>query len=143
MKRFGLNIILIICLTILSLGMAACQKDSINGKLDGQWQIMKIEKLSDGSVEIPASGKYICIYLHVVNLNPSSGYMGRPYSGNMSYDKKTGVVTIDFPYNTGDNASQLAPWGIYSNPVVFHVETVDNKQLVLRSESTIVTCRRY
>ena len=143
MKRFGLNIILIICLTVLSLGMAACQKDSINGKLDGQWQIMKIEKLSDGSVEIPASGRYICIYLHVVNLNPSSGYMGRPYSGNMSYDKQTGILSIDFPYNKGEEAVQLAPWGIYSNPVTFHVETVNGKQLVLRSDATIVTCRRY
>ena len=143
MKRFGLNIILIICLTVLSLGMAACQKDSINGKLDGQWQIMKIEKLSDGLVEIPASGRYICIYLHVVNLNPSSGYMGRPYSGNMSYDKQTGILSIDFPYNKGEEAVQLAPWGIYSNPVTFHVETVNGKQLVLRSDATIVTCRRY
>ena len=143
MKRFGLNIILIICLTVLALGMTSCQKDSINGKLDGQWQIMKIEKLSDGSVEIPASGKYICIYLHVVNLNPSSGYMGRPYSGNMSYDKKTGVVTIDFPYNEGDQVSVLATWGIYSNPVTFHVEFLNNKQLELRSDDAIITCRRY
>lgn len=138
------SIALIICAACLFI-FPSCRKTPINGKLDAQWQIMKIEYLEDAEEWAPAQRRYIDINLHVVNLrsvseNESSGAV---IAGNLNYDKGTSIVTMDFPYNTGNSASALQSWGIYSNPVVFHIIKLDGKELIMKSSETIVTCRRY
>lgn len=131
---------------IISLiSLPSCRKTPINGKLDAQWQIMKIEYLEDAEEWTPEQRRYIDINLHVVNLrsvseNESSGAV---IAGNLNYDKGTSTVTMDFPYNTGNSVFALQSWGIYSNPVFFHIIKLDGKELILKSSETIVTCRRY
>lgn len=145
MKKITTILLPAICAVTILLSLSSCRKASINGKLDAQWQIMKIEHLADGTVETPELRSYINLNLHVVNLryvrNESAGMV---YSGNMHYDKDKSTLTMDFPYNKdSDKLKALQQWGIYTNPIVFDIMKLDNKQLVLKSPETIVTCRRY
>lgn len=135
-----------VCLAIIILAAGGCRKMPINGKLDGQWQIMKIENLQDGSDVTSVYRSYIDISLHVVNLRNVSldESAGSVISGNMKYDKGGNTLYMDFPYNTeGSKLDQLQLWGIYSNPVTFDIVKLDGKQLILKSPETLITCRRY
>lgn len=121
--------------------MGSCRKASDNGKLDGQWQIMQIETLDDDQVRVPQRRVYICLNLHVVQLSSVGGISA---SGNMKYDKASGELNWDFPYHvTPQEISSLSEWGIYSNPVTLHVVKLDGKSMVLKSDKSVITCRRF
>lgn len=142
MKKLRFNLILTALVAIMSLLLlGACRKAPINGKLDGQWQIMNIELTADGSDATPSVRSYIDINLHVVNLRNINQNL---VAGNLSYDKDASKLTLDFPYNTeGDALLFLREWGIYQTPVTLDIVKLDGKQLVLRSPETIITCRRF
>lgn len=142
MKIFRSHIILTAFVTIMSLLLFdGCRKAPINGKLDGQWQIMNIELTADGSDASPAIRSYIDINLHVVNLRNIHQSL---IAGSLNYDKDASWLTLDFPYNAeGDALLRLREWGIYQTPVTFDIVKLDSKQLVLRSPETIITCRRF
>lgn len=138
--------ILCICLVAILSVFAGCRKAPINGKLDGQWQIMHIENTEDGTNVTSKYRSYIDINLHVVNLHnvTSDEKGGILIGGNLRYDKGASKLTLDFPYNTeGENLTLLQQWGIYTNPVTFDIVKLDGKQLILKSPETIVTCRRF
>ncbi len=128
------------------ISVSSCRKAPINGKLDAQWQIMKIEHTEDATERIPDRRSYIDINLHVVNLrnvleNESAGAV---IAGNLNYDKNASTITMDFPYNKeGSKLAAMQSWGIYSNPVTFRIVKLDSKELILKSSETVVTCRRY
>ena len=147
MKRIGFNIFLGAALVVLMLtAFGSCRKAPINGKIDGQWQIMSVEWLEDGRDLTPLLRSYIDINLHVMQLRnvAQAEYAGSLYSGNMVYDKTASTITVDFPYNLeGTALLALQPWGIYTNPVTFEIIKLDGKQLILKTPQTLVTCRRY
>lgn len=147
MKNRIFNILLGAFVAVLAMALfGSCRKAPINGKLDGQWQIMSVEWLADGSDISPELRSYIDINLHVIQLrNVSlSETQGSLISGNLAYDKNNSTMTVDFPYNTeGGKLMQLQPWGIYSNPETFEIVKLDGKQLVLKSSQTMITCRRF
>ena len=135
-----------VCVLVCTILVGGCRKAPINGKLDGQWQIMKIELTDDGTVTTPEWRAYIDINLHVVNLTTvtTAEVQGDRVCGNLIYDKSASTMTLDFPYNTeGSKLERLKVWGIYSNPVTFDIVKVNGKELVIRSARSIVTCRRY
>ncbi len=135
MKSKLYSLLLSVCL--IGMLFSGCGKASHNGKVDGNWQIMSIENLKDGTTSSPEQ-HYIALYLHVVNLFPN--YI----AGNMQYDKDQDKISMDFPYSTAEQDKQLLRrYGIYTNPIVFEVVKADSKQLVLRSPDTMITCRRY
>lgn len=126
------------CAIAILMALPSCRKASHNGKLDAQWQIMRIENNTDGTSAVPGQREYICINLHVVNLFPAN------IAGNMNYDKDAATVTMDFPYNRDEaGMSALAPYGILSNPVVFRITELNGKRLVLTSDASTVVCRRF
>lgn len=121
--------------------LSGCRKVSHNGKLDGQWQIMKIENLETSEEIVPENRMYICFNLHVVQLT-SVGFGNA--SGNMQYDKKAGILNWDFPYNTDESGlNRLSKWGIYTNPVRLEVLKINGSTLILKTPETIITCRRF
>lgn len=139
-------IFLFLTTIVISMLAAGCRKAPINGKLDAQWQIMNIEHISDGHNEKPRLRTYIDINLHVVNLRnvTTDEKGGAVIAGNMIYDKDNSKLTLDFPYNTeGEKLTQLQSWGIYTNPITFDIIKLDGKQLILKSEATVITCRRF
>ena len=142
MKRKISYILPLLCSVLTVIAVTSCRQAPINGKLDGQWQVMTIEHLTEGRTETPHVATYIDLNLHVVNLRRNSA--GGAVAGNMNYDKTASTVSMDFPYNQdSDGFLALRMWGIYTNPVVFEIIKLDGKQLVMRSPASIVTCRRF
>ncbi len=122
---------------LLTLFIQSCQKAPINGDLDGQWQIMEVSPKPTET--IINERLYYCFYMHSCML---TYYGGGVTSGTFIYDKKTIVLT--FPYAQADiTKQQLKQYGIYSNPVTFTIDYLDNKKLILRDGETVVTLRKF
>lgn len=142
LKNIFLPIFFAVCVTALLASLYSCRKRSPNGELDGFWQIETVEYFSTGEVASPYPKHYICLNLHVVNLQV--GNESLLITGNMHYDKSSGVIAFDFPasqYNQslGDPES----FGFMKPQVDFKVVKLDHKQLVIQSEETLVKCRRF
>lgn len=124
-------------LTIILGSLSGCRKAPINGDLDGQWQITRIE-YPDGTIATPES-KYICFSLHVVQLTTP----GEPdIHGNMRYEGDT--LTLDFPYdNTEERLLTLYQWGIASNPTTFHIVSLTSKNLFVATNHIKISCKKF
>lgn len=133
--KYKHSISLIILLPIF---FVCCTKDSINGYLDGRWQILDIEK--NGIIhEVKNQQLYYNFYMHVCSL---SGYGYYFTDGNMNYNGET--LYLDFPYaKTEANLEKLKQYGIYSNPVIFNVEHIDSKKLIIKEGDITITLRKF
>ena len=131
------NILLSVALLII-LFLSGCNKKSINGDLDGRWQIMEIER-NGVSEYVKDQQLYYNFYLHVCNLS----WYGFFYTdGNMKYEDKT--LWLQFPYiNTPQGIEKLKDYGIYSNPVTFQVELLTKSKLILKEGDLIITLRKF
>ena len=139
MKSIRHIIIAIAAMTALIV-LGSCNQTSHNGKLDGQWQILTIEDKSTGTVSETNHGSCICIYLDVLQLSDE----GARLTANMDYDKKGNTLSCDFPYVKPENvASTLGRFGFYTNPIKFDIIKLTGKELVLSSEETVITCRKF
>lgn len=137
--KFIKYVVLIVAVAAALFCGISCNKASHNGKLDGQWQIMSIEETDNGNVTSPANNSYICINLHIIQLTGNG-----MTSGNMTYDKKAATLYCDFPYVKPEQVeSMLGRFGIFSNPVTLDIVKLDGKSLILRTDRTIITCRRF
>lgn len=130
-RIFPATLCLLLC-ALITLGMASCRKGSINGDLDGQWQIMEMEDLVTGETT-PQQQLYYCLYLHTVNL---TGAGLKP--GNMTYEGKH--LILEFPLTP---VSQLKPWGIYASPTDFEIEHLTSSRLVMKSDRVRIHFRKY
>lgn len=136
--------ILLLSIASLSFLLAGCGKASHNHRLSGNWQIKSIENRVSNTTSYPED-LYIDMNLHVVNLHysqPNSMGINGP-SGNMAFDHDEMRLSMDFPYVNADEMDKLQRFGIFANPVVFTVEKLDSKQLVLQSPESVITCRRF
>ena len=135
-----LKLFILSALSILFIsGFSGCNKLSHNGKLDGQWQIMTIEQSATGDLSFPEH-EYIRINLHILQLWNNADRQ----TANMIYDKKGGVINCDFPYiKEKDITALLVPYGIYTNPVEFDILKLDGKSLILKTDRTVISCRRF
>lgn len=139
MKISKLNISsLILAATFILLGFSSC-KLSINGDLDGQWQVMTVEP---EVTEQPIKNRlYFCFYQHICQLTAYNESV--LFTGNMKYDEGK-TLYIDFPKASSPLcAEQLKQYGINSNPVNFVVEHISRNKLILRDGETIVTLRKF
>lgn len=122
---------------ILSLLNFGCTKDSINGDLDGRWQIMEIVPLYEGSLK--DKQLYYNFYLHVCNL---SYYGGVLTEGNFVYENNK--ITLDFPYiQTIIGHEKLSEYGIMSNPVTFEILHLSKNKLILQDGEITITLRKF
>lgn len=123
-------------MVILATTLTGCRKGSINGDLDGMWQILTIESLADGVTEdIKDSQLYYCLYLHTANLTKRGGVM---FTANMTYEGDR--LTLDFPTAT---PGALTEWGIDGNTVTFTIEHLTGSDLVMLSGDLRLTFRKY
>lgn len=118
--------------------LSACEKRPVNGDLDGQWQLVGIER--DG-VFTQGDDRYLRIQLDVVQL-ARSGWVPREGTGRMTHEGD--VLTIDFVNcHTADDLAMLQAWGVYENPAVYHIEELTSKRLVLKSGNMTSTWRKF
>lgn len=131
--RFSPTFFLIILFSLL----LSCQKASINGNLDGRWQVMDV--CPSPQDIIIDTRLYYGFYLHVCNL---TYYGGSFTEGNMKYEGNS--LYIDFPNDTTvESFLRLKQYGINSNPVNFTVEFIDKNLLILKDGETTVTLRKF
>lgn len=143
MKSFT-YIALAISIAAALISFAACRKVSHNGSLDGQWQIMTIEDAATGQSAAPVIPSYISFNLHLIQLSYVSGDSAPRITGNMTYDKNAETIFCDFTDDQQPNVeAALAPFGIFSNPVTLQIVKLDRKSLVLRTDRSLITCRRF
>lgn len=142
MKKSNRIYIFSIFIMILAfVGIQGCRKVSHNGSLDGQWQIIKIEDTSTGEISEGTPHGYISVNLHILQLR---GLTSDMQTSNMRYDKEEGIIDCDFPYvNANDISKLLQPYGIYTNPVQFKIEKLSGENLILRTDHSIITCRKF
>lgn len=134
------HIIIAMFAMVAFLTLAGCNQTSHNGHLDGQWQILTIEEKSTGSVTVTDHGACICIYLDVLQLTDKKARL----TANMDYDKKANTLSCDFPYvKPADVEASLGRFGFYTNPIKFDIIKLTGKELVLSSDETVITCRKF
>lgn len=118
--------------------LCGCNRMNHDGAIDGFWIIESIENTSDGSVTVPSVISSISIQLEIMQVrNANTGEA----TAEIFYDKKTDTLVADF--RSGNiSADALAQYGIFDNPVTFHTDA-DRKKLILTSDKSIITCKRY
>lgn len=125
-------LIILVCITASV--STSCRKMSENGDLDGQWQILSIEYLADGTVTTP-KGCYYCLFRSVVNLTSRTNAL---QAGNLIYkDRK---LTLSMPYST---VEQLAPWGMNATETTFDVTRLSKDKMTLQSDYALIEFRKF
>ena len=128
----------LLVIAFISLGFWSCQKASINGDLDGRWQILEIET-TEGIEQVKDKQLYYNFYMHVCNL---SYYGGIFAEANFNYENN--FIKLSFPHiNYSELYYRLNQYGIYSNPVEFKVVYLDKKKLVMENDKSLITCRKF
>ena len=127
------NLIQLVVAMVMTVVMSGCAKRSINGDLDGQWQIMRIE-YTDGSVATPER-TYYCFFLHTINLRSVGG---PSIAGNFTY--KGDDIKIEFP---NGNVENLKLYGINGTAVDFRIRTLTSSKMTLQSDYAIIDFRKF
>ena len=127
-----------VLLIFSALALSNCTKSSINGDLDGKWQILEIE--TDGvSHSIKDEQLYYNFYMHVCNLSYYSGVLT---DGNMRFENNS--LWLQFPYlTTQEGMLKLHRYGIFSNPVTFSVVHLSKSKLILKEGDIIITLSKF
>jgi hypothetical protein len=123
--------------------LTSCYKASINGDLDGMWQLMEIAKSSGERLDTKNDRLYYSVQLHLISLRKAGGgqYLGRfVYSGDS-------LLVNDFRiYRNEDipaKETDLLPFGLSGLSEHFKVEELGQKRMVLKSAYATLHFRRY
>ena len=140
----------------LSIGIAftACDSYLINGDLDGIWQLQTIERHNPDTIIRNEGDLFYSFQRHTIligDYNNPDGPVGQLKSEQ--YDclfERIGdsIMMEEFqlyykrenhPYDT----TRLKRFGIYDKKSIFHIEELNSKRLILRSDSATITLRKY
>lgn len=129
----------ILLISLVSVCITSCQKSPINGFLDGQWQVMDVDPEEDPLFPEFDTNLYYCFSLHVCQLSiPGKVWI----TGNITYSENN--LTISFPKDLSYvEYLILMQYGITSNPMIFSVEEKNKNMMLLKSDNSTVTLRRF
>jgi hypothetical protein len=130
------------CLLLILLP-TSCYKVSMNGKLDGMWQLLEIEKISGEYTDIKSRQRFYSIQLHLISFRQIGGsqYLGRfVYSGDSLLIND---VRIAYSEDRLATKEQLLPFGLSDISERFKVEKITRSEMVLRSDSATLRFRKY
>lgn len=129
------SILILVAIVALLGSFTGCRKTPVNGDLDGQWQVMKIDYKD--SIDVVPDQIYYCFFLHTVNLSRVGGVN---IGGNMQYDESGKTLRLQFPYNDGKS---LNLWGMDASETLFEIKELTSKRLVLESDIAFVELRKF
>ncbi len=129
------SILILVTIVALLGSVAGCRKAPVNGDLDGQWQVMKIDYKD--SIDVVPEQVYYCFFLHTVNLSRVGGGI---VGGNMQYDEGGKTLRLQFPYNDGKS---LNIWGMDASETVFSIKELTGKCLVIESNIALIELRKF
>ena len=136
------------------IAFTACDSYLINGELDGMWQLQSIERNNPDTTIRNEGNLFYSFQRHTIligDYNNPNGPVGQLKSEQ--YDclfERIGdsIKMEEFqlyyqrenqPYDT----TRLKRFGLYEKKNAFHIEELTIKRLVLRSDSALLTMRRY
>lgn len=145
-----------LCLCVLSLFCALClsceNKWPRNGDLDGQWQLLTIER-GDTTIDVKSYGRYLSFQLDLFQLTTNNtrqcyyGYFDHT-GGQITFRQFSDMAENDLA--TQDNLPlteadlvKLHPWGYYRLNETFRVERLNGQEMQLRSDSARITYRKF
>ena len=143
----------IILALIIATSLTACDNYLINGHLDGMWQLQTIERSPDNIIRNEGDLFY-SFQRHTVligdynNPNELPGQLkDEQYVSLFTYEGDSitmGAFHLyykreDQPYDT----TRLRRFGLYDTHTTFHIEELTAQRLILRSDSALLTLRKY
>lgn len=135
-SRMAMRAIAILVISLVAMTAGSCRKRYINGRLDGQWQIMQIELKAEPQAEpIRPERTYYCLMRTVVNL---TGVGKATQSGNISYHYPE--LKLQMPYSS---AASLEPWGMNSTETTFQIRELSGGRMTLESDYAVITFRKF
>ena len=135
---------IILTLLCIILAGAGCRRVSHNGAIDGYWRIRTIE-YKDGTPEEHPEDLFIAIQCELMQLwqtVPSGAQKRDVPTGEMTYDKDAGRLSVDFRDPVNLTLARLHQFGVCSNPVTFKVH-VDGSTMVLTTPESVITCLKW
>ena len=118
----------------LSFILVACTTPPNNGKLDGQWQVMDITRISDGNVAKPKQ-MYYAFGQKITSLR-QVGH--NSVIGNMHFVGDS--IRIDLPYANAQTADRFGMDSVYT---VFAVDDLTKEALVMHGKKYSLRCRKF
>lgn len=110
----------------------SCQKEPINGDLDGMWQLMNIEYTKDHS-SVSASQLYYCIQLHMVYLQGKANCYGTfAHSGDSVH-----IVIRQ------KKAANVTAYGMNDTIQHFYIVQLSSHKMTLRSSYASLSFRKF
>lgn len=136
MQKYILLVVAIIAAVSI---LPSCRRATHNGKIDGLWRVEEIEKFNSQSGEsevVTPENLFIAVQLELFQICTPWPYM----SGEMTFDNDN-KLSVRF---TGDfNDAEFWNYGVPSNPVTFTIETLNSKRMILRTDRSLISCRRF
>ena len=122
-----------ICILLIMLltSVTSCQKASINGDLDGMWQLMKIE-YKDQTSKFPDQ-LYYSVQLHMVQLQGAVMCHGTFFHSGDS------LRVIIRNHKAGD----VAAYGMNDTIQNFFIEKLSSEKMVLNSSFARLSFRKF
>lgn len=162
MKQLSYICFLFICI-LSSFLLNSCDKLPDNGKLDGMWQLTSIEK--NGKIEdVKAKAKYWSVRLRLFQYSSNRSMNSQVYYSHFTKEGST-LVLRDFCTQASyekegddnewisiDESSILNEWGLYFTPdasnnkkvtSTFHIAELTNSSMILTTDSTKLTFRKF
>ena len=136
------------------IAFTACDSYLINGELDGIWQLQTIERNNPDTIISNEGDLFYSFQRHTIligdynNPNENVGQL-KSEQYDCLFERIGDIIMMeefqlyyqreDQPYDT----TRLKRFGLYEKKNTFHIEELTIKRLVLRSDSALLTMRRY
>ena len=143
----------ILALAII-IAFTACDNYLINGQLDGIWQLQTIERNNPDTIIRNKGDLFYSFQRHTIligDYNEPNDIIGQ--LKNEQYDclfERIGdsIMMEEFQRyyienNDTPSLTTLKRFGLYEKKNAFNIEEITIKRLVLRSDSALLTMRRY
>lgn len=136
------------------IAFTACDSYLINEELDGIWQLQTIERNNPDTIISNEGDLFYSFQRHTIligdynNPNENVGQL-KSEQYDCLFERIGDIIMMeefqlyyqreDQPYDT----TRLKRFGLYEKKNTFHIEELTIKRLVLRSDSALLTMRRY
>lgn len=143
-----------ILIAIAATSFTACDNYLINGHLDGMWQLQSIERTVPDTIIYNEGDLFYSFQRHTVligdykNANELVGHLKDEQYVSIFQHMGDSITIGEFhlyykredqPYDT----TRLRRFGLYNSYTTFHIDELTAKHLILRSDSALLTLRKY
>lgn len=144
---------ILIAITFLITTLMGCEKLPENGKLDGQWQLMEIQRQEQPTKYTKDDAIYWRFQLDMLMIHSRKELLNGAtydtsarfkYNGNQLDITKTYIHFINRDsLLTDPNTTALVPLGIDGNAESFTIEELNRKNMVLTTEKKRLVFRKF